>query len=304
VFDAAGQDVEPDDPDDQPRFTFADDGPEIGGEDDDTFPGADAGDDSFTAAGPGDDEDAGAADAEEESGEDEEDAPEEEAPRLVARGTRKPARAPEPGPSRADTARFALRSLAFVSLTYAGVSAYFLADPMGARSLLREVPLIGASLVETHVNPTSVQLVDVEGRYERVKGDHLVFAISGAAVNNSATAVRGIQIQGRIQGSREERQVVFCGAAPRDLKALSLREIALLQTLDPPADWTLRPTEQARFMIVFSDPPTDLKEFAAEVVAVRGEARSRGVLDPAPPDAEGATTTRASSWRRLPRPSG
>jgi hypothetical protein len=293
VFDAAGQDVEPDTDDDEPRFTFGDDdAPELHAEDDAP---ADDRDDELEAA----DEE-----PDEEETPDDEEAPVEDAPRLVARGARRPAPAPEPQPSRTATARFALRSLALVSLTYAAVSGYFLAAPEAARDLLRQVPLIGATLVETHVNPTSVQLVDVEGHYERVKGDRLVFAITGAAVNTSGAAVRGIQIQGRIVGSREERQVVFCGAAPRDLKELSLREIALLQTLDPPADWTLRPTEQARFMIVFSDPPTDLKEFAAEVVAVRGEARPRGVLDPAPPDAAGTTTTRASSWGRRSRPSG
>src|SRR2546425_621978 len=84
---------------------------------------------------------------------------------------------------------------------------------------------------------------------------------------------RSIQIEGRIAGTQEQRQVVFCGAAPRDVKELSLREIALLQTLEPPKDWSLAPGEQAAFLVVFASPPTDLREFGAEVVAVQAPSR-------------------------------
>ena len=84
---------------------------------------------------------------------------------------------------------------------------------------------------------------------------------------------RSIQIEGRIAGAQEQRQVVFCGAAPRDVKELSLREIALLQTLEPPKDWSLAPGEQAAFLVVFAAPPTDLHEFGAEVVAVQAPSR-------------------------------
>jgi hypothetical protein len=67
--------------------------------------------------------------------------------------------------------------------------------------------------------------------------------------------------------------VVFCGAAPRAVQDLSLREIALLQTLEPPKDWTLAPGGQADFLVAFTGPPPELKEFTAEVVAVQAPAR-------------------------------
>jgi hypothetical protein len=87
--------------------------------------------------------------------------------------------------------------------------------------------------------------------------------------------VKGIQVEGRIKGAEEQRQVVFCGAARPDVQNLSLREIALLQTLEPPKDWTLAPSDETSFVVVFPGPPTDLTEFSAEVVAV--QAPSRGV---------------------------
>jgi len=59
---------------------------------------------------------------------------------------------------------------------------------------------------------------------------------------------------------------------------LSLREIALLQTLEPPKEWTLAPGDQTGFLVVFAQPPTDLHEFGAEVVAVQAPPRRGGAV--------------------------
>jgi predicted Zn finger-like uncharacterized protein len=171
------------------------------------------------------------------------------------------------------TARFAVRTILLVTLGYAILSVYLYTHPETLRTALGGVPLIGTRLTEARLRPTTVQLTDVKGRYERVQGDRLVFVISGTALNNSPVPARSIQIEGRIAGAQEQRQVVFCGAAPRDVQDLSLREIALLQTLEPPKDWSLAPGEQADFLVVFASPPTDLREFGAEVVAVQGPSR-------------------------------
>src|SRR5207248_10079066 len=109
-------------------------------------------------------------------------------------------------------------------------------------------------------------------------------------LNRSPVPVRGIQIEGRILGSQEQRQVVFCGAAPRDVQDLSLREIALLQTLEPPKEWSLSAGEQANFLVVFPGPPTDLREFGAEVVAVQAPPR-----DPRPVPPTGNAPERLTS---------
>lgn len=181
-----------------------------------------------------------------------------------------------PGTHMTSPARFAIRSMVLITLGYAVVSVYLYTHPDLARRALQNVPLIGSRLTETRLQPATIQLTDVRGRYERVQGDRLVFVISGTAMNDSPIPVRSVQVEGRIMGARELRQVVFCGAAPRDVQDLSLREIALLQTLEPPKDWTLGPGEQTSFLVVFPGPPTDLREFAAEVVAVQAPNR-RGV---------------------------
>jgi hypothetical protein len=170
-------------------------------------------------------------------------------------------------------AHFAVRALLCVTLGYAGLSIYLWTHPAATRELFRNVPVIGPRLAESRLDPASIQLTGVRGEYRRVQGDHLVFVISGVAVNNSPVPVKGVQVQGRLVGAGEQRQVVFCGAAPRVVQDLSLREIALLQTLEPPKDWTLAPGEQANFLVAFAGPPDDLKEFTVEVVAVQAPAR-------------------------------
>jgi len=166
-------------------------------------------------------------------------------------------------------ARFAMRTTLLVTLGYAVLSVYLYTHPDGVRRAFGGVPLIGSRLTEARLNPTAIQLTGVKGRYERVHGDRLVFVISGAALNSSPIPVRGIQVEGRIAGAKEQRQVVYCGAAPRDVHDLSPREIELLQNIEPPKDWSLAPGEQADFLVVFASPPTDLREFGAEVVAVQ-----------------------------------
>lgn len=170
-------------------------------------------------------------------------------------------------------AHFAVRALLGVTLAYACVSVYLWTHPESTRTVLRHLPLIGARLSESRLNPASVQLANVHGDYRRVQGDHLVFVVSGTAINDSPVPVKGVQVQATLVGATKQRQVVFCGAAPRAVQELSLREIALLQTLEPPKDWTLAPGEQADFLVAFPGPPADLKEFTAEVVAVHAPAR-------------------------------
>lgn len=201
-------------------------------------------------------------------GDDEEDEP--------AAPAEKPEPAPEPTLQGASPTRFAVRAVLVITLAYAVLSVYLYTHPESVQHAFGGVPFLGPGLMETRINPGNIQLTDVHGAYQRVKGDRLVFLIAATAVNNARIPVRGIQVQGRIAGAKETRQAVFCGAARREVQDLSLREIALLQALEPPKDWTLAPGEQASCVVVFTEPAEDLREFSAEVVAVQAPPRDRG----------------------------
>lgn len=166
-------------------------------------------------------------------------------------------------------ARFAVRMLVIVSLLYTILSAYLYTHVDAAYRLLADVPVIGPRLVERRLSPAVVQLAGLRGEYLRVKGDELVFAIAGTAVNGSSTPVRGLRVEGWVTGAAEVRHAVTVGARPRQIADLSLREIGLLQALEPPMTWSLSPGEAVDFLIVFPEPADDLKEYGARVLTVR-----------------------------------
>jgi len=88
-------------------------------------------------------------------------------------------------------------------------------------------------------------------------------------VNGSSTPVRGLRVEGWVTGAAEVRHAITVGARPRQIADLSLREIGLLQALEPPMTWSLPPGEAVDFLIVFPEPAEDLKEFGARVTSVR-----------------------------------
>jgi len=162
-----------------------------------------------------------------------------------------------------------------VSLLYGLLSIYLFTHPTRVAAVLGSMPVVGQRLGEAHLDPRDIQLTDVRGTYERVANDELVFVVSGNALNNAPVPAGGVQIQARLIGAQDVRQTVFAGVAPRDVHDLSAREIDLLQTLQPPKDWTLKPGEQSPFIVAFRMPPKPLREFTAEVVAARRATRSR-----------------------------
>jgi len=173
------------------------------------------------------------------------------------------------------TARFAVRSAVVVVLAYAVLSIYLYTHRGRVTDLIAGLPARGSNVAGALLDPADIQLTDVHGQYLRVQGDRLVFVISGTAVNNAPVPVGAIQIEGRVTGAGEQRQLVFAGAAPRSVEDLSEQEIELLQTLEPPPDWRLLPGEDGDFLVAFVNPPSALREFSTQVVAARRRALAR-----------------------------
>src|SRR5437870_1590863 len=105
---------------------------------------------------------------------------------------------PVPAPHTADgppppvksPARFAVRTVIGVTLLYALLSIYLHTHPDAVRGVLGRLPMIGTSLAAKRLDPASIQLANVHGEYQRVKGDQVVFVISCTAISNAAVAVR------------------------------------------------------------------------------------------------------------------
>jgi hypothetical protein len=196
------------------------------------------------------------------------------APRAEVRAEARSHERSDTRPAGGSAASFAARMLVAVTLGYAFLSAYLFTHVDAAYQLLADVPVIGPRLVERRLNPGVVELAGVRGEYLRVKGDELVFAVAGTAVNGASIPVRGVRVEGWVAGNAEVRHSVTVGARPREIRDLSVREIGLLQSLEPPNAWSLAPGETVPFLIVFPEPAEDLKEYGARVLTVQAARRS------------------------------
>jgi predicted Zn finger-like uncharacterized protein len=157
--------------------------------------------------------------------------------------------------------------LALVAL-HAALALLVRAAPERARAWLARAPIAGARFADAPVLASRVQLHNVRGGYQRLKNARRVFVISGEAVNNSAATVDRIEVQATLYGpSGELDQKVVSTGNRTTLGDLSESEIALLQRLDQRI--ALAPGASTPFMIVFLEPPRELRAFSSRVSSVR-----------------------------------
>ncbi|HSD10061.1 MAG TPA: DUF3426 domain-containing protein [Candidatus Binatia bacterium] len=176
-----------------------------------------------------------------------------------------------------DARRPYLLYLTTLVILYAILALDLLNHPAQTAKLLAGVPIVGGMLAEDHLLQTRVQLQDVEGAYQQIKDERLVFIVSGRAVNTAAESLKGVQIESAIydqNGTPLETKSIYCGNAMslKIVKDLSTKEISLLQRLEPPKRFEIRPGESAGFSVVFLNPPRGLKEFTARVAAAQSSA--------------------------------
>jgi predicted Zn finger-like uncharacterized protein len=174
----------------------------------------------------------------------------------------------------ASTGRPYLVYLSVLVIGYAILTLDLLNHPGRAEKLLDSVPMVGSMLSEDHLLQTRIQLQDVEGVYQQIKEDRLVFIVSGRAVNTSNEPLKGVQIESTIVDASDhtvEAKSIYCGNAMslKIVKDLSPKEISLLQRLEPTKRFEIRPGESAGFSVVFLNPPRGLKEFTARVAAAQ-----------------------------------
>jgi predicted Zn finger-like uncharacterized protein len=164
--------------------------------------------------------------------------------------------------------------LSVLVMGYAILTLDLVNHPARAEKLLASVPMAGRMLSEDHLLQTRIQLQDVEGVYQQIKEDRLVFIVSGRAVNTSNEPLKGVQIESTIVDASNhtvEAKSIYCGNAMslKIVKDLSPKEISLLQRLEPTRRFEIRPGESAGFSVVFLNPPRGLKEFTARVAAAQ-----------------------------------
>jgi len=166
--------------------------------------------------------------------------------------------------------------LAALVLAYSTFSLYLLIHPTWTETFLVRLPLVGKVFVADQLSLREINLINPEGRYQQIKDNQQVFIISGQVVNTAPVAAHSIQVEGRIfngNGGEVGRKVIFCGneVSIKVVENLSTQEISILQKLVPPKHFGMPPGKATSFLIIFTDPPADIKGFSCRVVAAQYE---------------------------------
>ncbi len=137
---------------------------------------------------------------------------------------------------------------------------------------LARVPLLGRLLGDDHLLVWRLQINDVTGSVDRIRGERPAYVVSGQVQNTTGQNLRLIEIEGRLlaDGVERRRQVVYAANQFRKtIRDLSASEVEMLLRLEPNRRFVIRPGESASFLLVFPDPPPNTTEVTCRVVDAR-----------------------------------
>ena len=137
---------------------------------------------------------------------------------------------------------------------------------------LGSVPLLGRLLGDDRLLVWRLQIEDVNGTMDRIKGDRPAYVVSGRVLNGSGQNLRLVEIEGRLlaDGVERRKQLVYAANQFRKtIRDLSASEVEMLLRLEPNRRFVIRPGESASFLLVFPDPPSNTTEVTFRVVDAR-----------------------------------
>jgi hypothetical protein len=167
-----------------------------------------------------------------------------------------------------------MRAMGTVVAGFAALALMIRVAPERTSAWLSRLPVAGAGFARDRNLATKVELTNVQGRFQRLRNARRVFVISGDARNNSPMTIERIEVEGALYGlgGGEVDQKVVTTGNRTPLTDLSEAEITLLQRLDPVI--ALAPGQSTPFLIVFVEPPRELREFSSRVLSVRPTRRA------------------------------
>lgn len=156
------------------------------------------------------------------------------------------------------------------------VTAYLEAHPKVTEEVVRQIPLIGPSVVRNGYLKNSVLLKSLRADYQSIQGNREVLVVSGEAVNQNPVVIREVRVIGRLynqSGKALEQQVIWVGNAlsPKIIRGMSAQDIVDLQRLKPLKSFEVPPGDSISFAIVFLRPTKEVKDFSCDVLSAEGE---------------------------------
>jgi predicted Zn finger-like uncharacterized protein len=158
---------------------------------------------------------------------------------------------------------------------FALVTAFNQAHPKATEGIVRQIPLVGASVLKNNHLKNGVMLQQLRASYQSIQGNREVFVISGVASNQNPVTIREVRVAGQIfnsEGKELEQQTIWVGNAisPKLVRGMSTQDISDLQRLKPLKSFDIPPGDSVPFAIVFLKPSKGVKDFTCEVVAADG----------------------------------
>jgi len=157
-----------------------------------------------------------------------------------------------------------------VALIFVVLTVVIYAIPSASAELLRKMPVIGPEFVQTASLENRISISAVQSSYQTVKGGRQALVLTGTVKNNSDISLHTIQIGVRLLDASQQNLAssgVYCGTtlSPRMIGEMTPHELEFLQKLDPQKTFVLEPGHAAPFLMLFIDPPREVRHFAVAI---------------------------------------
>jgi predicted Zn finger-like uncharacterized protein len=162
--------------------------------------------------------------------------------------------------------------VALTLAAYLGLALYLDRRPDLTLETLVQVPLLGRLIGDDNLLAWRLELVDVQGELDQIRGRRPAYIVSGRAVNTTGEPLRIIQVEGRLLAGgtvRQQRRAYAANQFKKTVRELSASEVEMLLRLEPNRRFVVQPGESAQFLIVFPDPPADMTGVECRVVDAR-----------------------------------
>ena len=168
------------------------------------------------------------------------------------------------------SARSFLGLFLIMGVVFLGLTGIIHGIPSASAELMRRMPVIGPEFVETAPLENLVHISDVQSNYQIAKGGHEALMVTGVVKNNADVPFHTVQVGVRLLDAAQHdlaSSAVYCGTtlSPRMIGEMTPHELEFLQKLEPQKAFVLEPGHSAPFLMVFIDPPGNLKHFAVTV---------------------------------------
>lgn len=162
--------------------------------------------------------------------------------------------------------------VALVTVVYLGLAVALEQRPEAAIETLGRVPVLGRLLGGDHLLVWRLQLTDVDGGFDQIKGGRPAYVVTGRALNTTNEDLRVIEVEGRllVNGVEQRRQTTYAANQQRKtIQDLSPSEVEMLLRLEPNRRFVIHPGESASFLLVFPNPPPGATEVTCRVLDAR-----------------------------------